>query len=722
MLKRLRSDPSLVRITSMNRLVLFGRVALLLFAPVLLAATFPGDAFRGVAPSSLPRGPMPVASAEYRFPAEDDPIILNNAKTEVWAQAFWPAPLASPAPLVVMLHGNHGTCGVGQNPRHDDTCEYTQTGSCESPAVVTPNHLGYVYLAEQLASYGFFVVSINANRGITCGAGTMGDDGLNLARGRLILKHLKYLNAWSKAGNAPASLGLGATGLLGKIDWNRVGLFGHSRGGEGARAALYYHQHPSEVPPLTIPEMQIRGVFEVGAVDGQTDKILNADGVVWNQLLPMCDGDVSDLQGKRPFERMMGNRAELPLAQKSLTFVWGANHNFFNTEWQLSESNGCTNHDPIFPSEMGSPKQRLVALATVPAFFLAVLGNEQTRAFNQNFNPLYSLPQPVLDTTRIERDMTVSPGEKQTTIWEDFDRETGTNSHGFTNEANGISIEHQNVDRTQRAAMIGWDHGGSSVTFFQSNWTAAGAGQDITGFATLDFRVARRMESGDPRENINFSVQLVDAAQHFSRPIHLKDYVELLGPGNQELTFQTIRVPLSEFVEADLKQARGVRFSFDQSKVGSIFLANLRLSRTLGVGTQANMSRKVDMPYRSAKSFSHFTPYRLGVREIPARFNQIKRLVRIAHAPALRGAPAIEIEVQSQVSFPVQDELPRLRIGNSIFSLSRFPQGQTHRLIFTLPLRAFARIHSGDLMAVQYGKKFIREIWPLGKLNKAALR
>jgi hypothetical protein len=102
-------------------------------------------------------------------------------------------------------------------PRIDDRIDYTATGTCplqgqgnppaEFDYVVVPNHEGYAYLAEQLASRGFLVVSINANRGITAGPpqdlGTPGnpfieDRGLNLARARLVLKHLELLSRWNR--------------------------------------------------------------------------------------------------------------------------------------------------------------------------------------------------------------------------------------------------------------------------------------------------------------------------------------------------------------------------------------------------------------------------------------------------------------------------------------------------------------------------------------------
>jgi hypothetical protein len=53
----------------------------------------------------------PVVSADYRLPAKLDPDIASDIETEIWATVWRPAALAAASyPIVVFLHGNHGTC------------------------------------------------------------------------------------------------------------------------------------------------------------------------------------------------------------------------------------------------------------------------------------------------------------------------------------------------------------------------------------------------------------------------------------------------------------------------------------------------------------------------------------------------------------------------------------------------------------------------------------
>ncbi len=143
--------------------------------------------------------------------------------------------------------------------------------------------------------------------------------------------------------------------LTGKIDFSNVGLMGHSRGGEGVRAAYNLYRDPNIDSrgtfiawPTKVPGMNIKGIFEIAPTDTFVPtspmggaRYLNADGTAWNVLLPMCDGDVLNLEGIRAFDRLMaytGNNigipADTPATQKSTYAVWGANHNSYNTEWQ----------------------------------------------------------------------------------------------------------------------------------------------------------------------------------------------------------------------------------------------------------------------------------------------------------------------------------------------------------------------------------------------------
>lgn len=663
-----------------------------LFSPILLAT------LRSQAPSALEIGPnTPVASSDYRLEPEIDPKVLPDRKTEVWGKIFWPNFSGqSNYPLIVFLHGNHATCGKGENPRFDTNCEYTNSGTCPTGFTVVPNHAGYDYVANHLASHGFIVASINANRGITCGGSAPGDSGLNLARGRLVLKHLSLLYQWGKNGGGPGSIAQ----IASRIRWSSVGLVGHSRGGEGMRAAWYYINNPDAPPGIITPkEIQVKGIYEIGAVDGQTSLTLDAPGLVWNQLLPMCDGDVSDLQGRYPYDRMMKNKNEPPSAQKSLLFAWGSNHNFFNTQWQTSDSDGCTNHKPIFPPNMGSEGQQLLATQSITSFFLALLTQDQIfYKYNQNTNPLYDPPEAVLKTTRVERDFVVSPSEKTTLPFERFDQATGTNTYGSANQAGNVDVSHININRFQRAGLLGWNKAGGN-TFFQTNWTPEGSGRDVHLAKTLDIRVARFLTSDDPSQPIDFSVQLVDAKEARSTAIKISDFIEILGPGNAETTFQTARIPVEQFQGVDPSQIRGIRFVFDKTGSHKIYLSDLQFSNKLGIGSDQNQNPLLENTNRRQGIFKKLAS-RQKTRIIPQVQNAFLGL-RKTNRDQQR---SVEIVIGTKQIFPVMNQLPVLQIGKQEFKSSRYLEdGKLNRMAFLVPTQMLSRFTDGERMILRYG-------------------
>jgi hypothetical protein len=118
------------------------------------------------------------------------------------------------------------------------------------------------------------------------------------------------------------------------LDFSFIGLMGHSRGGEGMRAAVAQYRDAGSPWPARIGAVGFEALFEIGPVDGQTrSRILNAEDLSWNVLLPGCDGDVASLQGVRPLDRMLLITTERLILPKSSFEVYGTNQNFYNTEF-----------------------------------------------------------------------------------------------------------------------------------------------------------------------------------------------------------------------------------------------------------------------------------------------------------------------------------------------------------------------------------------------------
>ena len=620
------------------------------------------------APDASASGSLPVTVSEYKLPAAVDTEILDYEenfdgtgmqplKIELWASVYRPATLSGSYPLLIFLHGNHGVCERNATPVNPKTPPptgldiddsrfrflfwYAFTGSCDNPNTtfneslyydVVQNHQGYDYLGQKLASLGYIVISINANRGIHIGNKRPGeqDRGLILARASLILRHLEKLKQWNDCTTnpncqTPATLGVD---LRGKLDFSNVGFFGHSRGGQAVRAAYNLYKDTGYPWQSRIPGLSIKGVFEVGPTDFETQEGLFSNpaskfvinGTKWNILLPMCDGDVTGDgpygTGMNAYDRMLLSLSDGTPTQKSTYIVWGANHNFYNTIWNYHDINldtpplgdfRCFENDPLWEKgDAGSVSQRQTAFASVVAFFKGNVGNTTTPNFNQNFNPLYEDPSIIQKITRVEKGFTPSPNSSLTKVFEDFSGSLGSNNCSSGSNtctiggAPGISTSVTRIgkyhDESLKILNVNWTSAGSGKNL-QINWRAAGIGADISDYQTFDFRISRTPDAPNIAGATNFSIQLVMANGSLSNTVKLCNYAYVDGPvggyepiinskgyttGGTERRrpyLQTVRIPLTAFINANLSQIRGVKITFDESSIGTIFLANLRFTK-----------------------------------------------------------------------------------------------------------------------------------------------
>lgn len=250
-----------------------------------------------------------------------------------------------PFPVALVVHGNH------------NMAEFSDPG--------------YAYLGELLASRGFLFASVDENfvNGSTFG----GLERENDARGWLLLKHLEQ---WRRFNDDPKNP------LYGKVDLSRVGLLGHSRGGEAVVVAGFMNRlarYPDDANVKLPSGFAIRGLVAIAPIDGQykpAGKPTPLQDVDYFLLHGGHDGDVSTLSGDRVFRRLRFTDGNYHF--KASLVSYRANHGQFNSVWGNADygwpNSFLLNRKTLLPAE----EQRRLGAASISAFLEAsVAGRRQ---------------------------------------------------------------------------------------------------------------------------------------------------------------------------------------------------------------------------------------------------------------------------------------------------------------------------------------------------------
>lgn len=461
-----------------------------------------------------------------------------------------------PFPLVLVVHGNH------------------------SPT--DPSHTGYDYLLDLLASHCMIAVSVEEDFLNGFVSGEMD------ARGIVLLRHLQLWREWNQT---PGHR------FFGKVDTSRIGLAGHSRGGEAVVAAhlLNTRDHrPAE--PLQNFGFSIRALYSIAPVDGQFDggPITLQGGADYYSMHGSHDGDVFNFGGLRMYNRAYP--VNNPTTNtKGFVFVHGANHGQWNSRWERCCEDGLA---PLPFPVIASGDQKQIGKAYMSAFFqMSLRGNAGLKHFLNGDATFASLPAAVTRVFQYQDPQRTFVDHYQ----EDNDPATASLG-GARNSTAGAFASHANLSFRQEdtpdflwgetnGLLLKWE-GGTNPEYRVNVADRLGA---LADYRYLAFHAGQTHEEprrfNDPAANQDFSVQL-QFGRRAGPEVRVSGYALLRYPAltglwrgvrnTKKSILRTVRIPFADLRPAPELRPRDVTeiiFKFNQRSSGSLAVDEIQFTQ-----------------------------------------------------------------------------------------------------------------------------------------------
>ena len=440
-------------------------------------------------------------------------------------------------PVFLIQHGNHKVCEIAVSPPHHINCPVASR---------TPNHEGYMRLLDILASRGIIAISIDA---------------FDLSgwvpqwipeRGELILKHIELWSHMDDAATYPSYPDPSGGLFINHLDMSKIAVSGHSRGGEGSVAAFVQNT-----------SFNIVAVSSIAPTDryDMSNPLYTLGDIPYFVMLPAADGDVSDLRGLRIYDRAGSIVSDNTI--KSGFYLYGANHNFFNTVWADDGDDASAAR----PDYINAPQQQKIGEAYLAAFNLIHLKGES----------VYQ------DMLRGNLTFPSTAGVKNYPMHHEKIHQKVENGNDNVSSVTGVaktSLSGPSIHTTQ-ALRASWS---SSTATMEYNIPAAQ--QDVSGFEVLSFRVGMTNSGVNPVSGTqDFRVELISGAN--TKSTHAANFDQIPvpydRPGTNYNVMTTVRIPLHSFIinnsNVDLTNIDTLRFKFTNPAQGEIYVDDIEFSR-----------------------------------------------------------------------------------------------------------------------------------------------
>jgi hypothetical protein len=420
--------------------------------------------------------------------------------------------------------------------------------------------------------------------------GNMVEDTGMRQRGELLEKHVDLWQAWTTTGGEPFG-----TAFVGAVDLDRIGVMGHSRGGEGAVwQVIVDRERPSPYG--------IDAVLALAPVDFTRVAV---GEVPLGVILPYCDGDVSDLQGVHFFDDARYLVPGDPTPKATVT-AFGANHNFFNTVWSPSSGvPGSFDDGWRCRGRLTEREQRRMGAVYVTSFFRRYVGAaaQRGRVWSGELTPASIAPATTAVTylppddpaSRLDVDRFTHPRDLATTEFGGEVTATDMGVYAWCSNVYDSPCVPGDLSWTDvhlswswfgvpgpglQEGVLGWSEaadGGASVRF------DLGGDRDVSGYDHLTFRTA---PNPGYWSNLDFGYQ--DLVVVLEDGDGDRAEVAAADVGNDVLRFplerrrmrghvimNQIRFPLGAFAGVDLDAIVAVELAFSRTRHGVIGVSDL---------------------------------------------------------------------------------------------------------------------------------------------------
>jgi hypothetical protein len=457
-----------------------------------------------------------------------------------------------PFPVALFAHGNH-------DPLSNSTP-------------------GYIYLCELLASHGIIAATIDVN---FLNGNNFGE---NDARAIVHLEHLKQFRVWNAKAGHP---------LRGKIDWSRLMIVGHSRGGEGVGHASFFNRLPAIQPDLAHPTVPLDGsaglgpyrfnlsiVAAIAPTDGQYTPLTGPTLVpdAYFLIHGSRDGDVFNFPGYDTYNRAQAVDLANPTASdgrfKALLWVYRANHNQFNTTWPTET--------PGTPT-LTRAEQEEVAKVQFGALAAAVLlERDQYRevlrdhAVASAWMPLrtafvsqYQDPQRVFVMHNQEG---LGAPEVSSPVQGTVAADAVATSRQF------FDLVHSGGPQRTITLRLAWNAAPAKLLLIIDPETLPADRYNV-----LSLRIGQSTEAGNVVDrDQDFTLELSSGSRTAliaASSLHRLRYPDVIGAG--KTVMQTLRLPLRRLMDLgiDPRDLRSIALSFDRRPSGVLYLGDVQLCK-----------------------------------------------------------------------------------------------------------------------------------------------